>query len=330
VLTIAPGKPPTYTIDGTVDPFDVVIIGTSDTLNFITIPFEQFTFHAGTGAKPSTHPVIGQVSFNGSLTFVNALADFLADLGLGSGFKVAVTDGGINAAMSMGLPSISMGMVSIEHLGLSAAIDVPFSGAPATATFSFASQEQHFLVTVSMFGGGGYVTLVLGLTSVQRVSVQIEFAGNFSLDIGVASGGITLTAGINYLYDAVNGVTLTGFVKLHGELDVLGIISISIELDLELQYHSDANGSSVIGTATLEISVHVIFFSVGVSVSVTKQFAGSSSHGEGSHARRLAGRHDHAAVWPPAVPAGDVVPATFDDLVADLATWSTYCSAFAG
>jgi hypothetical protein len=255
---------------------------------------------------------------------------------------VTVTAKEIKAGFSIGLPTISMGMVTIQNISLAASVVVPFVGAPALATFSFASQEHQFLVTVSMFGGGGYVSLVLGLTKVQKVACDIEFAGNFGLDIGIASGGITVTAGISYLYQAGQGVTLTGFVRMHGELDVLGMISISVDLDLELSYHTDGSSSYVVGTASLSVAVHIIFFTVTVGFTVHKQFAGSSNNTtQSAHvlgfvpvagAARTGPEFPSLESAPHTVGPGapdPVTPTTFESLINTATTWNEYCSAFA-
>lgn len=353
VSTITPGQPPTYQVKGTLTPFNILIIGATGGLNFIIIPFNRVTFTSSSGAKPDVKVDIGQVQFQGALSFLNGLEQFLEDLG-GSGFKVTTTPTEIDAGFSIGLPSTDIGMVSLDNLGLSAKVSVPFLGSPALATFSFASQEHKFLVSVSMFGGGGYVTLVLGLSSVQQVSAEIDFCGNFSLDVGIASGGLSLTAGLSYLYQHGQGVTLTGFVKMQGGLEVLGIISISAELDLSLTYFTDGTNNYVAGTASMSCSVHVIFFTITVGFSVHKQFAGSSNpstpsvvrgHGggldpmivavpeEGARRRERtpvgAGARRAHPDDNPLPPPNGVTPATFTDLIPDQPTWNLYCASFA-
>ena len=328
VITITPTGQSTYNVKGEITPFVINILGTGGGLNFLLIPFNKCTFTSKSGSKPDIKVEIGQVQFQGALSFVNTLEQFLEDLG-GSGFKVSVTPTEVKAGFSISLPDISIGMVDLSNLGMSASVEIPFLGAPALATFSFASKEKHFLVTVSMFGGGGFITLVLGLQAVQQVSACIEFAGNFSLDLYIASGGITLTAGIYYNYDANSGVTLTGYVKLVGELEVLGIISITVTLDLELTYHEQNGASYVAGTATLSASIHIIFFTITIPITIHKQFTGSSSNTQNPSLARMraaaAGKAHDIPEPPPALAA----PSTFEDLIPDQPTWQTYCSAFA-
>jgi hypothetical protein len=115
-------------------------------------------------------------------------------------------------------------------------------------------------------------------------------------------------AGIYFKLEKTNdqyGATLTGYFRLRGEVDVLGIISASIELYLEMRYES-ATGK-VVGKATLTIEVSVLFFSASVSITCERKFAGSD--GDPTFADLMAPYTDPAL--------GYVEP------------WVTYCEAFA-
>jgi hypothetical protein len=357
VVTISPSGKSSFVVSGDTTPFNINLLGKGGGLSFIIIPFNRMSFTSKNGKKPDIKVDVGQVQFAGALEFVNDLEQFIEDIG-GSGFSVKVRPTGITAGFGISLPSISIGMVDISGLGMSAAVDVPFLGGPATATFSFASKEKPFKVAVSMFGGSGYITLVLGMSGVQQVTASIEFGGNFELDIYVASGGISLMAGIYYQYTAANGMQLTGFVKMQGSLNVLGIISISIELDLSLTYQRDNSGNSFVsGTAELKASIHIIFFSIGIDVTIHKQFSGSGQAPQASPALRHRGAgapapghrgapapghrgapapghrgapvHGLSAMWQGPAASGFVTPPTFEDLM-DSSAWQSYCGAFAG
>ena len=56
-------------------------------------------------------------------------------------------------------------------------------------------------------------------------------------------------------------VELAGYVRLHGELSVLGLISASLTFNLQLAYHKETGQSMVWGEATLDLEVEVLFFS---------------------------------------------------------------------
>ena len=113
--------------------------------------------------------------------------------------------------------------------------------------------------------------------------------------------------------------TLTGYVRLGGHLSVLGLISISIEFYLGLTYQSA--GNKVWGQAKVTVSIKILFFSMSVSLTVERQFAGSSDHAHYLDGARLA-----QAGGAPGLVAGDRPP-TFADLMTGQ-DWRTYCRAF--
>ena len=337
VTTLEPGAAKaTQRVKGTLSAFSIQIMGTSGGLDFIKIPFGTTTFTSVSGSKPDVRTRVGSVEFQGALSFVNSLQQFLEGLG-GSGFSVAVTPAQVSVGSSVGLPSVGIGIISLEHLNLTSSVEIPFSGAPALATFSFASREHQFLVSVAMFGGGGFVTLVLGMRSVQKASGSIDFAGNFSLDVGVASGGVTLAAGISFIYQSPpTGLTLTGFVRISGEVEVLGLIGVSLELDLSLSYNTSSGKAE--GTATMEASVNLAFFSVTVGITVHKEFShGSPAQAQGAMPAAARAQRALAAAatgpWPPP-PADGPTPPSFGDLMppdpggSTSSAWSEYIGAF--
>ncbi len=331
---ISASKPPTYDVEGSITPFTIFLVD-NGSLEFIEVPFQSFGFTSKSGSKTHVDVNVGSVQFAGALSFVNTLEQFLEDLG-GSGLSIAVTPTEVDASFSISLPEIAVGVLTLSGIAFSAGVKFPFLGDPALVTFGFASQDNPFTITVCMFGGGGFLQLGLGFHGVQTVQASFEFEGQFALDLGVASGGVSLQAGIYYAYAASGpnaGTTLTGFVKVQGEVEVLGIISVSIELDLTLTYVSSDSppGSYVQGTATLKISISICFFSITVPITVTKQFAGS-----GADATSALGPN---AAAEPAVLAAAVEDATaattlvtqilFDQVVPTHAVWKTYCDAFA-
>jgi len=313
-----------FQVNGSISPFTINL---ASGFEFIAIPFNALTFSAATGTKTKVDVSIGPVQFTGALAFVETLEDFLNDLG-GSGLSIAVTPTEVDASSSISLPPVSVGVFSLSGISFSAGLAVPFSGDCAVLTFGFATQDNPFVLTVSMFGGGGFLALGLGYDNVQTVQASFEFAGQFALDVGVASGGVTLAAGVYYSYTLASGTILSGFVRLTGEVEVLGIVSISAELDLTLTYVSGSNGNYVQGTATLQVTISICFFSASVPITVTKQFGGANSSSAPEMALRLDTAGSSSMPEPEAqAPIGLI---KFEQLVPTQAIWQQYCAAFAG
>src|SRR6185503_2380236 len=139
--------------------------------------------------------------------------------------------------------------------------------------FGFCTREQPFTLTVCMLGGGGFFGIHVSPEGVELLEAGFEFGASLSVDFGVASGGITIMAGIYFAIEQ-DEAQLTGYLRMRGEVDVLGLISASIELRMELTYQFSSK--KVIGKATIEIEVSVLCFSATVEVTAEKKFAGSN------------------------------------------------------
>jgi hypothetical protein len=247
----------------------LVLFGSDN--QFIGITFNSFTFDSKTGVKTSIQPDIDSVSFLGSLTFINALEDLLSSLG---GPSISVTDGGIEASYSLALPDVGVGVFALQNLALSAGVNIPFDGTPVRVRFGLSSRDNPFILTIDLFGGGGFFSLAIGADGIEMIEVSLEFGADLSIDLGVASGGVSIMAGIYFSLQTVptKQVQLTGFLRADGNLSVLGIISISMEFYLGLTY---LDPGKAYGTASVSVSVSVLFFSVSVTVTMQKTIGGS-------------------------------------------------------
>ncbi|HEV2578996.1 MAG TPA: hypothetical protein VGU25_17455 [Acidobacteriaceae bacterium] len=290
------GSPSQSTVTGKLSNFEVTLLGV------VGLAMNSIEFTSKNGSKTNVSVKLGgskPIQFIGPLHFVQTLADILpSGIFGGDGPSIDLTSTGIKVSYTLGLPPISIGIFSLENIAITTGLDLPYLSGQPGFEFAFCSRGSPFLLTVECLGGGGFVHLVLTTNGIQMVEGALEFGGEFSIDLGVASGGVHIMAGI-YFKLAGSNSTLTGFVDIGGEVSVLGIISISIDLNLSLSWIHTAKGDKVQGRATLSISVSILFFSISVSVSVERSF------GSGS---------------------GD--PGIADVMTA--ADWNQYCLAFAG
>ena len=67
-------------------------------------------------------------------------------------------------------------------------------------------------------------------------------------------------------------LSFRGYLRMGGELSVLGLISISLEFVLSFGYEA----GKAAGRATLTVKIEIAFFSKSVEIAVEKQFGGSS------------------------------------------------------
>jgi hypothetical protein len=264
------GQPPTSEATGELTNFTLQLFGVID----LTIASIKFT--SKNGAKSlvtldlaNQHPI----SFDGPLQFVQTLANILPPGLFGGGgpsIKAAKTE--LEVSYTLALPPVTCGVFSLEHIAITAGLDLPYVDGKPAVEFAFASRSKPFLLTVEIFGGGGFVHLIVGADGVQMVEGALEFGGNFAFDIGVASGGVHAMAGIYFQLKGTSS-DLTGFIDIGGEVSVLGIISISLDLNLSLSWQHSDQGNVIEGRATMTVSVHVLFFSASVELSVERSFS---------------------------------------------------------
>lgn len=250
--------------------FDLVLLPGAELLR---LRFDHISFRAGTGRRTEVDVVFKEKEFLGVLGYLAKLSEWIPMDGFSDPPYFDVSAEGIRAGFSLALPSLSIGVFSLENLSFSADVHVPFLGEALTVGFSFCSREQPFVLTVMCIGGGGFFGLRLSPKGLELLEVALEARAQLSLDFGVASGSISAAVGIYIRLEGEAG-SLTGYFRLRGEVNVLCIASASIELYLELVYQFDTG--KLVGRARLTIEVEVFCFSVSVSFEVERRFAGSA------------------------------------------------------
>ena len=243
--------------------------------NALSAGIESLTFRAEAGRKVEFGASAVQITFEGPLAFVNTLQSILPADGFDDPPYVTADAQGVIAGYTLGVPSVGVGIFSIQNIAVSAALSIPFTDRPAGVRFAISERHKPFLVTVTLFGGGGFFAVGVSADGLESVEASLEFGGNISLNLGVASGGVYVMAGI-YFGMKGKSIELTGYLRCGGYLSVLGLISISLEFYLAFTYRKkDPGGSEVWGQADLTVSVKVAFFSTSVTLSVERRFAGS-------------------------------------------------------
>ena len=329
----------TYEVTASITKFKVDVY-------FIIVDFDKFKFVTKSGKKPDVDVDIKDVAFGGPLEFVNELRESLSsgggDSALG-GFSLDVNLKGVSVGYSLAIPDVSVGVMSLQNMKLSAGITLPFTGDPVRLRFAFNERQNPFLLTVSMFGGGGFFGLEVSPRGMELMEASFEFGGNFSMNIGIASGGAYVMAGVYFKLERNDDtdtmdVMLTGYLRCGGHLEILKIITISCEFYLSLTYEVTGGRSRVWGQASLKVSIKILFFSKSVTLKVEREFAGSSGgHAESLDGARLAGLLDGPGALaqlrgrPRSGTSGAMTgeqPPTFADLMQQ-SDWQTYCEAFA-
>jgi len=243
--------------------------------SFIELDFERVQFTAVAGRKPDVDVVLGEIRFVGVLSFVQRLRELIPIDGFSDPPALEVSPSGITSSYSLALPDLAVGVFNLQNLRLGAGFAIPFQAGPLYVRFNFCERHEPFSLTVSMFGGGGFFALVIDPDGVQMLEAALEFGAAVSVDLGVASGGVHVMAGIYFKIESHDGAKLSGYFRLGGNVSVLGLISMSVELYLGLTYEG-ASGK-VAGRAKLTVEIDVFLFSDSVEITCERKFGGSAN-----------------------------------------------------
>lgn len=272
----------------------------------VKIRFDRLAFRAASGRKSEVDIVFTGLEWQGILGFIAKLQELIPFDGFSDPPYVDVSPEGLTAGFDLALPNLSVGVFSLENISLGADVRVPFLGDALTFGFNFCTREKPFRLTYMAIGGGGFVGLRLSPKGMVLLEMSFELGASLSINLGVASGSVSVMIGIYMRLESEAG-SLTGYFRIRGEVDVLGLISASITLELSLAYEFDTG--KMVGRASIEIEVEIFLFSFSVTVSCERRLAGSNGDPTLSQVLGL---------------PDDGLP-----VVDTPAAWSDYCSAFA-
>jgi hypothetical protein len=264
IRTPVSGEPSTV-IHGKLENFSINL------LDIICLPGGLLEFTSKSGEKMKVTAELGDIEFLGPLAFLNQLQKLIPRNIFSDPPSLDVTEEGISSSVSLGLPPVAIGVFSLKNISLSSSLNIPWMG-EASVKFGFAEKSRPFLLTVSVFGGGGFCCLELVPSGMKSIEVGLDFGGCFSLNLGVASGGVCIMAGIVYLKQD-SAIKLTGTLKAAGAVVVIKILTISVEFDLGLEYLVPTK--EIWGRAVLIVEVKIAFFSKSVKLPMERRFAGS-------------------------------------------------------
>ena len=261
---------------GTLNDFTVTV------LKVVSINFIEFGFVARSGAKPDVKVKLDPakpLEFKGDLVFVEELRKAIPPDLFGAGPSLDLLPTGVRAGFSFALPPVAVGVFALKDVSLGAALTLPFLDGRPTLDFNVSERPHPFLLSVGIFGGGGFFHLQLDTAGLKLVEAAFEFGATASIDLGVASGGVHIMAGIYFKLEKKEpstdlAPTLTGYLRMGGYLSVLGLIKISLEFTLSFTY--DGARDKAYGRATLTVQIEIVFFSTSVEITVEKAFGGSS------------------------------------------------------
>jgi hypothetical protein len=269
-------------------------------------------------AQPPTLDLEGvKAVFHGELQLLEALQEKV-DIA-GAGKYVDVTSDSVTVHYSLPLRSIAAGAFTLRNVVLNASMVAPFDGSrPLTVTLGFSTRANPFQLGVLVFGGGGYIDVSLDHNGLQRLEVALEFGAFVAVDFLIASGEVHALGAVRLALEADRSVAVTGYLRLGGRVEVLGLLSVSIELRIELAYQSSRK--ALVGRARLVIEVDLTLWSDRVTIDSGEWVLAGGAAGGAAHS---ADEHVASPLLASAHPT--LAPAAAD---VGLATWHRYRKAF--
>lgn len=260
------GDPPSYDLTGNLTNFKVNLIADP---TFITVDLQSLSFESKAGQKPTFDVAIRGVILSDQLGFVKQLEKLFNP---SSGPFLQLVENGVLAGYRFGVPAFTLGAFNVQGLRLEISVNLPFTGEPMRLQLSVSDRDHPFLLSSGIFGGGGFFGMRLGLDGVELLEGALEFGAVAAINIGVASGSGYILAGIYFAVEHTSS-TVSGFVRAGGEMDILGLMSMSLHIEIDISYHSDTG--AVEGTAEVDVEISILFASITVHLSQHYQFAGS-------------------------------------------------------
>ncbi|MCZ2525287.1 hypothetical protein [Streptomyces sp. HB2AG] len=269
------GSPPRSTVTTDLRNF------TFDFLGVLEVHFNALSFRSENDGKPDVSAELASegVVFKPPLSFLNTLRRFIPTDGFSDPPALEVGPTGATVGYSLALPPVEAGVFALKNVKLGASLHLPFTDGRASLRFNFSERHDEFLLSVQGIGGGGFFTVALGLDGIETIEAALEFGASVSLNLGVASGSVSVMAGVYFRHRVLDRTPvpvlekteLTGYLRINGEVEVLGLVSVSIELFMGLTY--ETGPERIEGVATLTVKIDLTLFSKSVELTVRRTFA---------------------------------------------------------
>lgn len=274
--------------------FALTLLGASDPA--ISFMFRKLVVDIKAQKKPEVDVVYDGLKFGGSLKLLNKLKDLIPLDGFSDPPFVDVGVEGITAGFTIAPPSLSLGLFTLKNINLGASITLPFLGGGLGWEFHFCTKKQPFNLTVGIFGGGGFLSLVGSANGLDEIHGSLEFGAYLAIDLDVASAEMSIAAGAYLDWDLAKKKTqFTGFLRLRGALHALGC-TLSIELRASIAYDSGKHDLWV--KAELNVQLEIGPFSPSITLGFEKHFDLGDGGGAASSRPLLVSspmKHDPAA-----------------------------------
>lgn len=253
----------------TLEHFTLVLPPGTDGL--LELKFAKLSFTQEAGKAPNLAVEGLEVALGGDLGLLKTLQN---EVDLGDALpQIHATPRGMTASYALDLPKVEAGMFLMRNISVGVGVEVPFDGRPVVAKLSFCGPEDPFNLSVVGFGGGGYLRFEIVQGGDQTLEASLDFGSTVAIGVGIATAEAHALGGVRFLQQG-NKVTVAGFIRIGGSVEVLGLVSVSVDLRVELFYA----GGALSGHATVAVEIDVTFWSGSITLdSGTPVLAGAEA-----------------------------------------------------
>jgi hypothetical protein len=278
---LSTNQTPQTTVQGILDPVNIHLFGSS--FDVVTLKFKQATFGLSPGSSFKFNIDIEDIQLGEMVAFLQALQSYLTPSD-GNGFYLRPASGvpGIEVGYGLNLGTISLGPVSFINVSLNAGCRLPFDSSNALFTISLSRPDSPFLISVGIYGGGGYLSLIANGKTIVGFEASFEFGGVAAFSFGPLSGLGMLTTGI-FVRNLYGKTSIDGFFFCGGSARIACFgISASLMVSISMQ-----PGGAMAGQAVFTFSFSIGFAHIDFHITVfkTQPALGGSASAEPSEAR---------------------------------------------
>ena len=242
------------------------------TRSVLRLSLESVEYHQTDGQPPDLTMTGPALAFDGDLKFIDDLKKVMDAFGAAGKF-VDISPSAISVRYRLMAPPIASGAFVLSNIAFNVGIRVPFQGAPSIS-LGFSSRALPFQLSVLMFGGTGYAEIALSQRGIETFEAALEFGALVAINFVIARAEVHALGGVRFELQADRSVIITGYLRIGGSVDVLGLVSVSIELIIALSYRSASN--ALVGRATLVIVIDLTLWSDSMEIDSGEwYFAGS-------------------------------------------------------
>lgn len=261
-----------YRVNGNVGPFKLHLFGSFEA---VILNFDGINFQAGSKTGSDFNVLFKRVEIGKNAEFLKQLEEYVSPKGGGVYTRQLDNRPGIEAGYSINLGSFGCGYLSFSNVTLNAGAELPFSKGSAIFKVSIGRPDAPFLISSTIFGGGGYLALLADAKGYVGLEGSFDFGGVFAFGYGPLQGSGQITVGVTFSARRGENAQLGGVYIVRGQASI-ACFSIAASLVVRLNYANNR----MEGEATFSFSFSLGLGDIEYHVSVKNNQGSALGTGE--------------------------------------------------